>query len=323
MIRGQNRNGCYYSRTEKSKKYYYIRGDRVSRNIAKAQAEGRSKHGKGMISTGINWITSKLAPTTQSNRLVKRLAEFGNIPIVKMQYSRQPISSPINTALNVITLGRLRKKQQELKYDEIFHDSVCIYLANGRKFRLEKNHIVELNDLVPKSTEKLIDIPITRNITLNELVGNASKDADTYKYDHQSSNCQKFANAIVKDSNLDNPEIDKKIEIQDASQLSSVLPKSVNEALNTITNVAGIVSNTVDPIIHGSGLKKRKRPKRKHKKKKVKRGGEVVRTYTVPIFESHWEGTGDDMKKVSGYVQQKRQVWRDPVTRKDIDYIIY
>ena len=97
---------------------------------------------------------------------------------------------------------------------------------------------------------------------MNELINKASsKENEFYKYDHKNNNCQKFANAIVKDSNLDNPEIDNEIKIQDASNLTSVLPDGVNDAMKIITNVAGMVSNTIDPVIHGKGLKKQRKNK--------------------------------------------------------------
>ena len=176
-----------------------------------------------------------------------------------MIYSRKPLSSGIKTALNVLTFGKLTQKQRDLKYPQIFHDSVIIYLSNGHNYRLEKNHIIELNDLKISSDEKLIPIPINRNITINELIKNANTDNNSYKYDHKNNNCQKFSNDIVKNSNLDNPEIDNEIKIQDASKLTSVLPDTVNDAMNVITNVAGMVSNTIDPIIHGKGVRKNKK----------------------------------------------------------------
>ncbi len=82
---------------------------------------------------------------------------------------------------------------------------------------------------------------------------------------NKNNNCQHFSNDIVKKSNLDKPEIDNEIKIQDASKLTSVLPDGVNNAMNIITNVAGMVSNTIDPIIHGKGVRKNKTNKKYRK----------------------------------------------------------
>jgi len=251
MIKGKN----YYSKSKKSKKFYYIVGDTVSRNKAKQQAMGRIER-YGLISNGLAWVTSQFSPNSMSDRLKKRLIIDGNTPITKMMYSRKPISGGIKTALNVLTFGKLSQKQRDLKYNQIFHDSVIIYLSNGHNYRLEKNHIIELNDLKISGDEKLIPIPIDRTITINELIKNANTDGDFYKYDHKNNNCQKFSNDIVKKSNLDNAEIDNEIKIQDASKLTSVLPDTINDAMNVITNVAGMVSNTIDPVIHGKGVRK-------------------------------------------------------------------
>ena len=258
MIKGKNKKGSYYSKSKNSKKFYYIVGDVASRNIAKQQAKG-IKEGDGLISNSLAWLTSKFTQNTMSDRLKKRLNIDGATPIIKMIYSRKAISGNIKTALNVLTFGKLTQKQRDLKYPQIFHDSVIIYLSNGHNYRLEKNHIIELNDLKISSDEKLIPIPINRNITINELIKNANTDNNFYKYDHKNNNCQKFSNDIVRNSNLDNPEIDNEIKIQDASKLTSVLPDTVNDAMNVITNVAGMVSNTIDPIIHGKGIRKKYR----------------------------------------------------------------
>ena len=213
MIKGKNKNGSYYSKTKNSKKYYYTVGDVASRNISKRQAKGITKEGDGLISNSLAWLTSKFTPNTMSDRLKKRLNIDGNTPIIKMIYSRKALSSGIKTALNVLTFGKLTQKQRDLKYPQIFHDSVIIYLSNGHNYRLEKNHIIELNDLKISNDEKLIPIPINRNITINELIKNANTDNNFYKDDHKNNNsyCQKFSNDIINKSNLDNPEIDNEI----------------------------------------------------------------------------------------------------------------
>ncbi len=78
----------------------------------------------------------------------------------------------------------------------------------------------------------------------------------------KNNNCRNFSNDIVKKSNLDNPEIDNEINIQGASTLTSVLPDGVNNEMNILTNVAGMVSNIIDPIIHGKGVRKNKTNKK-------------------------------------------------------------
>jgi hypothetical protein len=317
MIKGKN----YYSRTKKSEKFYYIIGDAVSRKKAQQQAMGIVIEGEGIFSNGLACVTSHFTPNQMSDRLKKRLNIDGNTPISKMMYSRKPIAGGIKTALNVLTLGKLSQKQRDLKYEQIFHDSVIIYLSNGHNYRLEKNHIIELNDLKISGDEKLIPIPIDRTITINELIKNANTDGDFYKYDHKNNNCQKFSNDIVKKSNLDNAEIDNEIKIQDASKLTSVLPDGVNDAMNIITNVAGMVSNTIDPVIHGKGLKKQR------KTKKLKYGGDIngnnIRYYNVPMYECNWVKSDDgSVKYVCGYKNQHRMIINDPKTGLDRDIIV-
>ena len=136
-MKGKNRNGNYYSKTKTSKKYYYIVGDAASRNMAKQQTKVITK-GEGIISNSLAWVTSKFTPNTMSDRLNKWLNIDGATPIIKMIYSRKALSSGIKTALNVLTFGKLTQKQRDLKYPQIFHDSVIIYLSNGHNYRLEK-----------------------------------------------------------------------------------------------------------------------------------------------------------------------------------------
>ena len=127
-MKNKNRNGSYYSKTKNSKKYYYIVGDVASRNIAKQQAQSQGiKEGDGLISNSLAWLTSKFTPNTMSDRLKRRLKIDGATPIIKMIYSRKAISGNIKTALNVLTFGKLTQKQRDLKYPQIFHDSVIIY----------------------------------------------------------------------------------------------------------------------------------------------------------------------------------------------------
>lgn len=210
------------------------------------------KRGTGIISKGISYITEKFVSNNMPDKLKKQLNTIGNIPIRKIWYSRKPIQSGIKKALNFITLGKFNKKANDLKYDGVYHDSIVIELNNGNKYRLEKNHVVELNGYKYTDTDVLTEMPMSESLTINTLMQNVSKEKELFKYDHRTNNCQNFASNISKDSGLDKG---KDNNIQNAKELTDSLPDVVNDVMNTITNVASI-TNPLAEIITGNGIRK-------------------------------------------------------------------
>jgi len=219
--------------------------------------------GDGLFSKGISYITEKFVSNKMPDKLKKQLNTIGNIPIRKIWYSRKPINSGIKKALNFLTLGKFNKKQDDLKYDGVYHDSVVIELNNGNKYRLEKNHVIELNTYRYSDTDKLTEMPMKDSLTINTLLNNVNKEPNLYKYDHRDNNCQNFASNISKDSGLNKG---KDNDIQNSKELTKALPDTVNDVMNTITNVASIVNPFTENLI-GSGIRKTGLGLRKGRKK--------------------------------------------------------
>jgi uncharacterized cupin superfamily protein len=168
------------------------------------------------VSSGVQAVSKYFSPRLDGyNNLSKKTIElYGNKKIERMQIYRTPIQKYIETALNVISVGKWKTLKAKNGYDTFFHLALVLTLEGG------KNVIVEKNDVVNISTEyqtnkdtQIMDVPLKgKSITLNELLNKTRErlgDKKYFEYDALSDNCQKYIQALLTDANLINPDIDK------------------------------------------------------------------------------------------------------------------
>jgi len=196
--------------------------------------------------------------TTEPPQFKNFLAKEGNQGIKSMYLNREPVQSGVQKAINLLTFGEYDKAKKKLGYDDVYHNYMVIETDDGKKFKVEKNHVVQAKETKEKGQHR---IPIDKNITVNELIkkGEGGHPQDFYQYNPNGNNCQNFTDKIVKRNdlvkNLDS-NTKKILEPQDSKNLLkgplSALPK-------VFTDIAG----TADRLIHGDGMRRRNKNKRR------------------------------------------------------------
>ena len=211
---------------------------------------GKTKTIYGNISEGIGKVkdyTKQLRASKVSDRLGMLLSKYGDVKIIKLNYSRKPIQKAISTALSIASLGEVDKLKERNGYKDIYHDGLIIYLESGEVFRLEKNASIELNNFVNEDNELLFSVPFNKELTINILLNNAKEVGQSfYEYDHTKNNCQTFVHTILIKNNLMNSNLEKEVAKQDAQAISATLPKDVNNIMNIATDLGSFTQDLQD-----------------------------------------------------------------------------
>lgn len=197
-------------------------------------------------------FTDKLRPSKIGDKLTAQLSQYGNTPIVKIEYSRKPLQKAISSALSIASLGKVENVKNKMGYSDIYHDGVIVKLRSGEIFRLEKNAIIELNSFSVEPNEMLFDVPFSKPLTLNILLEKGKGNNQSfYEYDHRKNNCQSFANDIIVNNGLSTPELEIKIKKQDAGEISGTLPTDVNNIMNIATNLGAVSQGLGEAMKYG------------------------------------------------------------------------
>lgn len=199
------------------------------------------------IATGIKdtvkSVKTFFSPRTDSlnNTSKKTLEEYGDKPITKLQIYRTPITPVFEKALNALSLGTWNKMKSEAGYDKFFHLALIATVEGSKNIVIEKTEVVNLSTSYNTQQDtEVMDVPITRPITLNEMIAKTQEEMGTekfYAYDAFQNNCQMFVIAVLKSVGLLDDKINKFV-FQDVSELSRKLP-SVNKIANVFTDISG------------------------------------------------------------------------------------
>ena len=214
----------------------------------------QKKNGSGIISylkSKINFQPRKW-PT---KRFENFLNQNGNKTIVTMKVGKQPIQSMTKRIMNWLSMGKFNKIKNELKYEDVYHNFLIVMLEDRKKWLIERKHVVvarpyHKNDV---NETQMIWIPIPCDLTLNELINNASReDANFWRYDPEICNCQTFILDICRKNRVYIPQdIQEQIQPQNSTMLLNTLPKKLQKLPKLVTDAA----NVGDRLLFGDGLK--------------------------------------------------------------------
>ena len=157
---------------------------------------------------------------TDYNAAVRSVLEqYGDQPIKSILVCRNPVSSAVQTALNVVSLGAFKKRLERSPHDDIFHLFALITLADGTVLTLDKQAQITLK-VGSKTYKDSIDVspPFT---TLNEMLDKTKAHMGNdafFGYNANSNNCQHFLLKFLMTSGKATPEIQTFI-LQDVKSL--------------------------------------------------------------------------------------------------------
>ncbi len=195
----------------------------------------------------------RTGPTARFSKFLS--TEAGSQPIKSIKIARKPIMPGVQKILNFLSFGKFSKTAAKLKYDSVYHNYLLIETTDGKKYKVEKNHIIEASNATENDYKnEHYDIPVHRNLNLKDMVQKAShRDKAFWQYDGKKDNCQKFTEEMLDDNGLLSPALDSKVrEIakpQDA--------KALIDSLGVFSPVPKLVTDTAasfDRAVYGDGV---------------------------------------------------------------------
>lgn len=187
----------------------------------------------------------------------KLLDEIKGNKIIKLVVIREPIKEAVNMLVNVITVNKVNEFKKEVGVDDLFHLYMIATLDNGKLIRIEKNaeiDIKEVNSIPNINQLNMLNIVITSNLSVNELLNNTRQkigDRLFFDYDGIKNNCQDFLYNILYMNGFEasNPTMKSFIK-QDLVKLSKNLSQTSKKIMNTLTNLG----KRAQIIIGGAGF---------------------------------------------------------------------
>ena len=178
-----------------------------------------------------------------SNKIKKILKKYGDQKIVAIRVGRRPISSMVEKAFNLISLGKWKKLRKKYYYDKLFHLFLVLTLEDGTKLSFEKNDIVNMEENDSRCSQKNVDcieLEYQQNsISVNDLVKKPIDrigKKDYFIYDPFKLNCQIFIKSILETFGLyDNNT--KNFVYQDIRDIVKELPFYVKWSGKAVTDI--------------------------------------------------------------------------------------
>ena len=178
--------------------------------------------------------------TTKAKAMIKK---YGKQNIKHMRIHRQPLSSFMLAALNLLTLGDFKKRFRNSPYDTLFHLRVDLYMENGKVISAEKNDVITFTERPSTtSTAQRMDVPLSTPVTLNDLLENTQKLMGNkyFYYSAKSNNCGDWILAMFRSNGLLTSERETFIK-QNVNELFTDYSRKLT---NTVTDIAG-AANTL------------------------------------------------------------------------------
>jgi hypothetical protein len=176
-------------------------------------------------------------PGLEPPKFRKLLEEVGDEKITKLTLWRQPIS--VNSILKFLKLNK--------SYDDLFHLAVNI----NEKYNLDKQSVLTFER--GKSKGETLEIPVNKDITIDELIQRTKKRMGNEAYSSYSvrNNCQQFLLNVLSANGLMTADARKFIE-QDVEKILQDLPAYSEVVANFFTKAQAVA----DRLIEGNGASK-------------------------------------------------------------------
>jgi hypothetical protein len=186
------------------------------------------------------------------------IARVGDRPIVEMYVRRDAISAPINTALNLLTLGKWAEVRRRYHYDELFHLAIEVVVRAASNTESEARYVVEKNQVInvappipTKPTTEFLPVPLGgRGFTINGLLNGAKSrmGPNFFIYDAYTNNCQDFIMNILLSAGLANPTLTAFVK-QPLEKALSEMPGYTSGITKAATNLGALA----DVALQGRG----------------------------------------------------------------------
>lgn len=192
-----------------------------------------------------------------SNKIKKILGKYGNQKIRAIRIGRRPISSMVEKAFNIISLGKWAENKKNFYYDTLFHLFIILTLDDGTVISFEKNSIVTATENDPRCSlpnVECIELDyLPDSITLDDFFNKPLERIGKKRYFIYSpfeQNCQAFVSLVLNTFGLLTPKV-KEFVYQDITELVKNLPFYVRWVGKAVTDIDATIKK-----VTGAGEKK-------------------------------------------------------------------
>jgi hypothetical protein len=173
------------------------------------------------------------------------IAQVGDEKITKMTLFKYPIS--------VSSFAKALGALKNTPYDSLVHIGVII----NDKYLTEKDAVLTFERAgVPKQSTDTLNVPITKDITINELLETTRKKVGDERFStycalnsrDNCGNCQRYLTDLLKSNGLSTPATEKFI-LQDLTEVAKNLPGFTDALSNAFTGAKALVNR----LFYGEG----------------------------------------------------------------------
>lgn len=195
--------------------------------------------------------------------------------VVGITVGTVPVSSAASKVADFLSFGSYKRGLRARGYDEARHAYLVLTLDDGKRYKMEKNHVVEIAPLHDSSFWRFVDksaghdrrerqLSVVRPIALQDFMSNAERHASAgahphefWKFDPVNANCQYFVDDLVT-ANRDH------IADADAERRFYLQPGASDSVKTTkpLVRLPIDLAATLDRVRHGDGaslLRQRRR----------------------------------------------------------------
>lgn len=166
--------------------------------------------------------------------------------ITHIKIGRTPISKAIESALNLVSLGKWSHERRNFGYDDFYHLFLIVGTESGKRFIIEKNEVINVAKYEGEDPPDNMDVPVARPVRLGVLMKRAEESMDDYfLYDAFKNNCQVFVSNVLSGNNLLNPELLKYIS-QELEEVLKTQPSYLSRIARNVTDIGGRVTRFLD-----------------------------------------------------------------------------
>ena len=219
-------------------------------NSAKNFFGGIYDNGKKAFNTAHN-ILFKPAPEGKKEvpAAVRRfLSEHGDEEISSLRVGRVPISSALDSLLNVVSLGGFDRGKEAQDVDKFFH----LFFVVNERYLVEKNQLLKIANYKPHDNEESVYVA-SPNITIRQFLENgAGTNPATYygQYQAFANNCQDFVMRTLSANGIASPEITAFVK-QPLDKLLPEVGESTEKTSNFLTDLGAQLDTGLQDLSNG------------------------------------------------------------------------
>jgi len=217
------------------------------------------KKGDGIFGTICKGLERFFAgPSSHASPAVRQTLHNELANVVKAWVYCTPLSLIVKFVALWFSEGKLDDKRRELNANDVYHCGFIFELDNGKQFRVQKNHVVEITEYHPSSSDELLPVGLSRRIPMEQWILNAEQNhgALLFQYTLGQNNCSRFCEQLLSANPIAAGSLDRlyKFIHQESEQLYSTLNQFGQTLGNAATNLAG----RLDRVVNGDGVTARK-----------------------------------------------------------------